>query len=467
MILAACGGSAAPASSSAPAAPASSAPAASSSASAAASASASSAASASAAPAASATGTPVIQIAPVPFTGNESFEIGFSNAGYYPAQWAINNAGGIMGHPLQVLRPDDKSDPADALTAFERTLATNPSTSFAGGDTTTTGALLPVATNAKLPFITASGNAVYDKNTNPYLYRYAPPDPANGEAIALWCKQKGYTSVATVFGNDAGSQGDLPGVVDGIKAIGAKVAVQLNVVPDQPNYRTDVERLIAAKPQAIITESDGPTAATFFSELSQLGTIVPIIGTSGTPSADYFSPLSKAIGAANFQKDFVAVVVGTPQASNPAYKVYADAVQHVGSKLEKPVDQWAANPYTEGIYDTYVIFALAMDQAKSTKGSVFNSFIPGITAPGAGKTVVHSYPEGVAALAKGQSIQYIGAAGSEVLDQHHNWFADQAVEKFDANAVGTVVGVIKRSDIEALSTTSSPASGSASASPSA
>jgi ABC-type branched-subunit amino acid transport system substrate-binding protein len=397
------------------------------------------------------TKSPVIGLDPTPITGNESFEIGFATGGVYPAEWAINNAGGILdGHPMQELLPDDKSDPADAVTVFDRQLALNPTTSWTGGDTTTTPALLPIATSHKLPFLTASGNGLYDQNNDPYLYRYVPPDPANGQAIALWIKQKGYTRVATLFGTDAGSQGDLPGVVDGLKAIKADLVSQVNITPDQANYRADAERLLLNKPQAIVTESDGATAATFFGQLKQLGSLVPIIGTSGTPSGSYFQPLAKAIGDAAFQSDFVAVVVGVPNPSDPAQQEYAKAVHAVGSRLQKPLDQWLGNPYTSDIYDTLVIFALAMDWAKSTVGSVYNSYIPRVTADAPNKTVVHTYAEGKAALAKGEQIDYIGAAGHEVLDQHHNWYADQAVQQFSPSGAGKVIATIPKQQIDAL-----------------
>jgi hypothetical protein len=281
------------------------------------------------------------------------------------------------------------------------------------------------------------------------LWRDVPPDPANGKAIALWAKQQGYTRVATVFGTDAGSQGDLPGVVTGVKAVGITLADQENLTPDQPSYRSAAERLLAAKPQAIITESDGPTAATFFGELTQLGQIVPIIGTSGTPSTSYFSPLRGAIGDANFDKDFRAVVVGNPVA-NPAVPAFNAAVLAVQSKLAKPVSQWENNSFSESGYDAVIVLALAMDAAKSTDGSVYNKDIMQVTAPGAGKQVVYTYAAGKAALAAGHQIQYIGASGPILFNAYHNSFGSQAVEEFPANAPAVVVGTISQAAVQAL-----------------
>ena len=384
------------------------------------------------------------------YTGDQAFEAQFANSIDFPALYVVNKAGGVLGRQVSLIQVDTRSDPADALTNMDKTLATSAGIAgVLGPDSTSAATLVPLLNNRKLPMMVAAGEAAYDRSSYSYLWRDVPPDPANGKAIALWAKQQGYTRVATVFGTDAGSQGDLPGVVTGVKAVGITLADQENLTPDQPSYRSSAERLLAAKPQAIITESDGPTAATFFGELTQLGKIVPIIGTSGTPSTSYFSPLRGAIGDANFDKDFRAVVVGNP-VSNPAVTAFNAAVLAVQSKLAKPVSQWENNSFSESGYDAVIVLALAMDAAKSTDGSVYNKDIMQVTAPGAGKQVVYTYAAGKAALAAGHQIQYIGASGPILFNAYHNSFGSQAVEEFPANAPAVVVGTISQTAVQAL-----------------
>jgi branched-chain amino acid transport system substrate-binding protein len=384
------------------------------------------------------------------YTGDQAFEAQFAASIDYPALEAINSAGGILGRQVSLIQVDTRSDPADALTSMDKALATNGSIAgILGPDSTSAATLVPLLNSKKLPMMIAAGEAAYDRSSYSYLWRDVPPDPANGEAIALWAKRQGYTSVATVFGTDPGSQGDLPGVLTGLKAVGITLADQENLTPDQPSYRSSAQRLLAAKPQAIITESDGPTAATFFGELVQLGSVVPIIGTSGTPSTSYFSPLRGAIGSANFDKYFRAVVVGNPVA-NPAVPAFNKAVLAVQGKLAKPVTQWENNSFSESGYDAVITLALAMDAAKSTDGSVYNNYILQVTAPGSGKQVVYTYPAGMAALAAGHQIQYVGASGPILFNSYHNSFGAQAIEEFPANAPAVVVGTISQAAVQAL-----------------
>ncbi len=384
------------------------------------------------------------------YTGNQSFEAGFTDSGAFPAVWAINSGGGILGYKVVAKPVDTKSDPADALTAVEQMLGTTSNLlGVSGPDSTSGPTVIPVLDKSQIPMMITAGEAAYDRSPYSYLWRDLPPDPANGIAMSLWAKQHGYTRVATVFGTDSGSQGDLPGVVTGVQKTGMKLVAQINLTPDQPSYRTEVEQLIASKPQVIMTETDGPTAATFYGELKQLGTIVPIIGTSGVPTDTYLNPLRSALGSSSFNQDFVAVVAGTPN-PNPAVTAFNDALGHVKGQLPAPLNQWLSNPFSEAGYDALIAMALAANEAGSIKGSVYNADIMKVTSPGAGKTVVYTYPAGVAAIKAGKQIQYVGASGPLLFNKYHNSYGDQAVESFPSGVAPTVVGTITAKSVEAV-----------------
>jgi hypothetical protein len=81
---------------------------------------------------------------------------------------------------------------------------------------------------------------------------------------------------------------------------------------------------------------------------------------------------------------------------------------------------------------------------------VYNKYIVQVTAPGAGKQVVYTYADGMAALAAGHQIQYIGASGPILFNAYHNSFGSQAAEEFPANAPAVVVGTISQAAVQAL-----------------
>jgi branched-chain amino acid transport system substrate-binding protein len=388
----------------------------------------------------------------VAFTGSSDFEAQSNEGGLYPAIYAINRAGGVLGHQLVYKAIDTKADPADALPAVQQALATTSNLVLvAGPDTASAPAIVPVLNGAKIPMTAVAGESAYDRNKLPYFWRLFPPDSANGTAMALWAKRKGYTRVATVFGTDSGAQGDLPGVIASLKALHIQIAGQTNLTPDQPSYESSVRQVMATHPQVIMTESDATTAATFFGELKQLGGLVPVVGTEATFTAPWLKAVRGTLGS-SFQKYYTALITA-PSSTSAAVTAYRQAVTAVKAKEPAPWSSYLSNPFSITYYDGVVVAALAMNAAHSTSPPVFNRFIPLVANPGRGKTVVYTYAQGVAALRAGKKIQYLGATGLINFNQYHNSFGNQEAVASSGSSQPIPLGEVSASQIEAVPVT--------------
>jgi ABC-type branched-subunit amino acid transport system substrate-binding protein len=392
---------------------------------------------------------PLVVAGVVAFTGSSDFEAQSNEGGLYPAIYAVNHAGGVMGHQLQYKSVDTKADPADALPAVQQALATTSHLVLvAGPDTSSAPSIVPVLDNAKIPMTAVAGQSAYDRNALPYFWRLFPPDSANGTAMSLWAQHKGFTRVATVFGTDSGSQGDLPGVLASLKALHIKIVAQVNLTPSQPTYNSSVRQVMAAHPQVIMTEADATTAGTFFGELKQLGGLVPTIGTEATFTAPWLKAVGGALGA-SFQKYYTALITA-PSKQTAAVTAYQHAVVAVKGKEPSPWQSYLSNPFSITYYDGVVVAALAMNAAHSTDPAVFNKFIPQVANPGPGKTVVYTYPQGVAALKAGKKIQYFGATGLIDFNSYHNSFGNQEAVASNGSSQPIALGAVSARQIQAV-----------------
>ena len=403
-------------------------------------------------------GTAVSQASPshvnygvvVPFSGAVSFIGQISDSGVYPAVNEINAAGGVDGHQIDVTNVDTKGDPADGLTSLAKYIATTSNIFAVNGPSTTEGpALVPVLNRSKISMMAVAGESIFNRTKLQYFWRPVPPDAANGIAMAIYAKERHETRVAIVFGSDAGSQGDLPGVLAGVKAEGLKIVNSVSLSPSQPSYAAQVARVLASKPNVIMTESDPTTAATFFGELSQQTTSnIAIPGTSATVTPVYLNPMQGAIGKARFASMYsgVSIAQATPNAATAEFKKMLLAS---GKQVPKPA-QWVGNSYSELNYDGVIIQALAATAAKSVQSTVWNSFIPLVANPGAGKVKVFSYAQGVAALKAGKKIEYIGAAGPFHFDSYHNSYAGFVAQRFSGNGQLVTVGSITQQQVAAV-----------------
>jgi branched-chain amino acid transport system substrate-binding protein len=368
-------------------------------------------------------------------------------AGCAPAANEINAAGGILGHKVHCTPVDSKGEPADAVPAANRMIASSSSlVGVIGGGSNEATAVVPLFQQAHIPVFSTTGQSSFDHTTATYFWRILSPDSAQGSAMAAAAKKLGFSRVATLFGNDVAAQGSAPSATAGVKRLGLTLAANQTLAVGQSSYRSEATAMGAAKPQVIITEADPQTSATFFSELSQVGQVPKMITDPVSQEPNWRKAMGGAIGSAFLNKQDYAVVAYSPPTS-PAYKLFTSELKASAKQVPNP-SQWNADLYSVADYDSVVIMALAMDAAHSSAPSVYNRFITKVTAPSAGATVVHSYSAGKAALAKGKHIQYVGAVGPLHFNRWHNAGNAFAIERY-ANGNWSVSSVITAAEINA------------------
>ncbi len=340
-------------------------------------------------------------------------------AGCIPATQLINSEGGVLGHHLNCVEEDTRGDPADAVPAANKMIASVSNLIGALGPSSDEAlATVPILNQAKVPMFVETGQAAFDHTSDKYFWRITPADDVKGYALALWAHRAGYTRAAAVFGSDVGSQSDVPTLLTAWKRLGGKMVVNQRIALDSSSYETEVEQLVQARPQVIFTEVDPQTGATYFSELQQLHGLIPVIGTEVSLEGPWLRAVTGALGAGPTAKYIEGMQPYAPP-SGPAWKVFNKALLKARASVPSP-GQWSADPYTMTFYDAVNVIGLAILEAHSTSRSAYNQDVAKITAPGAGKTVVYSFAAGKAALAAGKKIQYIGAGGPIVFNRWHN-----------------------------------------------
>lgn len=354
-----------------------------------------------------------------PFSGPDAdFGPEFSS-GCYPAVRLINKAGGVMGHTLKCTTTDTRGDPADAVPAVQKALATTSNLVGIGGPTSDEAtATAPLINTAKIPFFAGTGQPIFDHNNYQYYHRITPADDVAGYAMAIWAHRKGYTRAAALFGNDIGSQGTVPTLTHAYKKEGGDLLINEKIALDQASYRPEILRVLAMHPQVIFTEVDPQTAATVFSELKQLNGLIPVIGADPTLQPTWFKAVSGAVGSRDLFKYFTAE---TPASASggPAWQLYKTSLMASKGQVADP-GRWATNGYTQSYYDSTNLMALAMIAAKSVKPSVYNGSIIKLTLPSPGAVKVYTFKQGKDALAAGKTIRYIGVTGPIAFNRWHN-----------------------------------------------
>ena len=368
-------------------------------------------------------------------------------AGCEAAVTAINAAGGVLTHKLACMSVDTQGNPAYAVTAAAKMLATTPHLlGVLGPSSDEADATAPLISAAKVPMFADTGEESFDHNKLPYFWRLVPADDVRGYAMALYAKQKGYLRAAAVFGNDVGgSQTGVPTLLKGYSEVGGQMVVNQKITLGQTSYQSQVQQLIAEKPQVIFTETSPQANATYLAELQQLGHLIPVIGTDVTIQPSWFNAMAESIGKPAVTKYFVAESPYAPP-SGPGWTVFNKDLL-ASPSVPKPA-QWSTDSYTMSYYDSVLLMALAATATNSTSPSVWNATIPSLTTQGA--VVVHTYAEGLAALKAHKKIDYVGATGIIDFNQWHNSGGGFEIGAYDSQGNLNLVDQISAAQLAPL-----------------
>ena len=370
------------------------------------------------------------------------------------ATGAVNAAGGVLGHKLGCKTVDTRGDPADAVPAVRQMYASGSPALIIGCTSDEAASVVPVFTANKTVSFCMTGQSEFDHVKFPYFYRLVPPDLSESYAM-IWIANamRHYKRIALAFGNDIGSQTFIQPAIAAIKTAGETLVANQTLDLNSTTFRTEAAKIVAAKPDVILTEALGPPEAAFLSEVKQLngGKLPPVIGTSATISPDWFKSVTAAVGASTLSPNFWADNLVT-ETSGAAFKAFSTAMYAEKGKVGSTGDfsTYLTAPGAVHLYDGINLAALAMIQCKSTDSTVFKSCIEKIGNGTPGATVVNSFAQGAAALKAGKVIRYEGPGGPTSFDAYHDSAGLFQVDTYSPQGQVNVAANIPTSALRAL-----------------
>ena len=333
------------------------------------------------------------------------------------AQKEINDAGGILGRPLNLYVADSQSDAADAVSALHQLLSIHHITAIIGPGSTELFAIKPIVDRSRIPTFFLGGTTTFDTNTDKWIWRPSPSDSQLSVAMAIYAIKKGYKTAGMMFYTDASSQTLKVPVIKTFEKLGGKVVADVQLTAGQTSYRSEVETLTKAHPGVIFTQTDAATAAVLFANFKQLNNLtIPFVGTDVTAGSNYIKSITPAVA----HETLVSLVGSSPPggAADTFIEFYRQLFDH----------QPLAN--SNYAYDATIVLALAIQQAGTVDTEKIVETVPVVSNPPG--LVVTDYQRGLAALKAGRKTNYEGASGPMDWNKYHNVYGP-----FDAVQVGT------------------------------
>ncbi len=195
----------------------------------------------------------------------------------------INEAGGVLGRPVEAFYGDNAADPETGIAATKRLIEEQHVPVLLGAlATPVTHAIMPVVAEARVPLVIdiSAGQDFVDASGvggNDYAFKTIPSDRDIAIALMGWLKAQGVHSVAIVGDDNPFNRVNAVSMEKAANAADIKVVDSETIAKDTKDLAPLLVRLKALAPDRVVTllsTSTGP----FFHAYEQSGWNVPITG---------------------------------------------------------------------------------------------------------------------------------------------------------------------------------------------
>ena len=329
----------------------------------------------------------------LPTTGSLAFlgppEIAGVNVGIKE----INDAGGVLGKPVEVIHRDSGDTKTD--------IATQSTTALLGqGVGAIIGAASSGVSKTVINQITGAGVVQFSPaNTSPdftdwddkgLYWRTAPSDVLQGKVLGNYMATCGAQTVGMIVLNDAYGTGLAKNVKSAFEAAGGKVVAEELFNEGDSQFSSQVDKVIAAKPDAI-------ALITF----DQAKSIVPLMTGKGIKPTQLFLVDGNM---SDYSKDFQAGTLKGAQGTIPGTFAKEDFKKKLLA-IDPALKDYS---YAGESYDAVNLIALASEAAKSTKGVDIAAQLKAVSEVG---EKCSDFPSCVTLLRNGKDIDYDGQSG--------------------------------------------------------
>ena len=328
------------------------------------------------------------------------------------AEKQINDAGGVLGKPIQLVKADAATSPQVAVQEATRLVDVEGVQAIIG--CLSSGVTIAVAQGVTVPSqivqISPASTAasITDLEDNDFLFRTTLSDTGQGKVLADWAWEEGYKTVATMYVNNAYGIGLSNGFAQAFADLGGTVTAEVSHEQEQTTYLSELQQAVEGDPEVLVAISYPVSATVYLREAIENDLIDKFLFVDGTKSAD----IIEALGA-----DALEGTTGTSPSTPEEASLTADFDEEYEAEYGEAVP---ALPYVRESYDAVIAISLAAEAAGSTDPSEIRDALREVAGP-PGDTIGASaagVEQALEAVRAGTDIDFQGSANRSNWDEN-------------------------------------------------
>jgi len=323
----------------------------------------------------------------------------------------INDAGGVLGQPIELSVGDAQTMPQAGVSAANKMVNIDGVHAFVGA--LSSGVTIPVATSVAkpkhIPMISPASTSpvLTTLDDGGYLFRTTASDALQGVALAQVVNKRDISKVATIYVNNDYGKGLADSFAKAYEKLGGTVTHTVAYEPKQSSYRSAIQKAWGDgdTPYLLLIAYVGD-GETVLRQSLEGGMFNKFIFTDGMKS----EKIIEDIGGQYMNGSF-GTVAHAPEGT-PAAEHFEDAYK---AKYGKRVPQ----PYINTSYDATYLLALAAQKAgTTTDGEAIAKALHEVSNPPGEEIIPGEFAKAIKLLKDGKQINWTGASGDENFDEN-------------------------------------------------
>jgi len=340
----------------------------------------------------------------------------------------INDLGGVLGEKVEVVSRDTQTNPQAGVDAAKKLVELDKVVGIIGA--LSSGVSIPVATSVSIPSKViqispaSTSEKITDLKDNDFMFRTVAMDALQAPALASVCREQGFNSVSVIYVNNDYGEGLAKGFSSAFLKKGGTVSAMIPYNKGQASYRSEAEKAIRAKPDAIVMVAYPQFGAMIMRQAIELGYKGQFAHADGMKGPEVIE---------NVGSQYVENNHGTV-AGNPI----PELTQWFAGHYQEQFGEMPPKPYIDTAYDAAVLMALAAAKGGKIDAVTIRDNIRAVANPPGEKIDARNLKTAFESVRAGKDIDYEGVSGPINFDDNGDVPGSFEVWKFSGGKIETV-----------------------------
>lgn len=257
----------------------------------------------------------------------------------------VNKAGGINGHPLEIIIEDTVGDPTRTVTAAKKLITKDQVLAIVGPSRSgTTMAVIPIVEEAKVPLISCAAAEAIVVPVKSWVFKTPQKDSHAAVRIYETMKLQGISKIAIITGTTGfGDQGRKQ-----LKKLAPELEIEIvadeTYGPEDTDMTAQLTKIKASEAQAVVNWSIVPGQVIVAKNMRQLGMKIPLFQSHGFGNIKYAQTAGEAGEGIIFPCGRL-LAVDTLADDHPQKEVLAKYKKEYEAKYEEDVSTFGGHAW--------------------------------------------------------------------------------------------------------------------------